>query len=123
MSNLFLMEIVKLILTIFLIAAINTLIIMVAVSVISRVRNKKENKEIESPQLSKLENPISEKPVSENQHKEIVKEDLTTLVKEIQEEPEIIKEEKKEVKPKFLKYTSKGYIAPEKDFVEKLKWR
>ncbi len=117
------MDIVKLILTVFLIAAINTLIIMTAVSVIFRVRNKKENKEKESPQLNSIVNPVNEKIIPEDQKEESTKEGLSTSFKKSQEEPEIVKEEIKEVKPKYLKYTSKGYVVPEKDNVEKLKWR
>jgi len=117
------MDNIKLIVTIFLIAAINTLVIMIVVSIIFRVRNKKENKGIESAQLNKIANPVNEKPVSEYQLEEKAKEGLTASFKNSPEGPEIIKEEIKDVKPKFLKYTSKGYIVPEKDSVNKLKWR
>ncbi|MDO8549776.1 MAG: hypothetical protein Q7S39_06460 [Ignavibacteria bacterium] len=107
------MDNVSLILIMFLVAAINTLIVVTAVYLIFKI---KVSKETETNMLMKEELAKAQKQEPSLIQKENnLQEDLSTKPKiENEKEKEVSKEKEKE-EPKFLKYTSKGYIDPEND--------
>ncbi len=115
------MDNVSLIVIMFLVAAINTFIVVIAIRLIFKIRiakeakadlEKKEEQAVElksEPSLIRKENNLQEdlsmQPKIENEKKE-----------EISAEKE---KESRQVGTKFLKYTSKGYINPENDIKKK----
>lgn len=105
--------------TILLVAAINTLIISIAVHIIFKIKNKK-GKEVKNHfRIEKI--PQKEDEISLSKEVNHQKEELN-IKQQIPKEN--MTEETTEVKPKFLKYTSAGYIVPDKDHeIETLKWR
>jgi LAS superfamily LD-carboxypeptidase LdcB len=107
--------------TIFLVAAINTLIIAIAIYIIFKIRVKKEKKEKSITKEKK--NIIAEEAAQEimEEKKEPVKPQIKPQIIDLKEEKS---KSEKEIKPKFLKYTSKGYIIPQDDEEkEKLRWQ
>ena len=107
------MDNVSLILIIFLIAAINTFIVATAIHLIYKIRNNRERK---TELVIKEEHAEPKMHESSQIKKEIDPQtdfEAKTIIED--EKKEEISKEKGKEQPKFLKYTSKGYIDPEND--------
>lgn len=99
------------ILLIFLIAALNTLIVVIAINLIFKIRMRK--RDLAEQIKTEIQTDINKANISNVQSKLLSKEKLKN-------EPEDSDSKKNEVypekeHPKFLKYTPKGYIDPGKD--------
>ncbi|HSP86951.1 MAG TPA: hypothetical protein VLN45_02365 [Ignavibacteriaceae bacterium] len=104
----------------FLIAAINTLVVVIAVHLIFKIRTRRGTKENQLKKVESIEMLKEEIPVDIKQKN--IPEEISIKPKIEDEKKEF--EIKERVKPKFLKYTTKGYIDAEKDVnKQKHTWR
>jgi len=112
------MDNISLIVIIFLVAAINTFIVATAIHLIFKIRVTRETKS----DLKKNEEPAEPLKTEPSliRRENNLQEDLSLKPKIANDKNEEISTEKeKEEQPKFLKYTSKGYIDPEDDVKKK----
>jgi hypothetical protein len=119
------MDNVALIVIMFLVAAINTFIVATAIHLIFKIRISKEVKNdlVREDSFGEKKEGQTEPLKSESsfiKKENNLMEDLSMKSKiENEKKEEISTEQKKEEEPKFKKYTSKGYIDPEKDIKKK----
>jgi hypothetical protein len=100
------------ILIIFLIAAFNTLIVVIAVHFILKIKMKRND--FRKQVKAELQNEISRTEDNEFRKKLISKEKLINEAEDSDNKKNDTYPQKDE-HPKFLKYTPKGYIDPGKD--------
>jgi hypothetical protein len=104
----------------FLIAAINTLVVVIAVHLIFKIRIRRETKEDQLKKEESLEILKEEIPIELKENK--IPEEISIKPKIEDEKKEF--EIKERLEPKFLKYTAKGYIDAGKDVKrQKHTWR
>ncbi|RPI74093.1 MAG: hypothetical protein EHM47_04530 [Ignavibacteriales bacterium] len=105
------------ILTIFLIAALNTFVVVIIVRLILKIKMdrhkiseevKKEITPLIKPQTSDLKKPVSLQ--YEKNNRPVLEEKKKNPVEKIEQ-------------PRYLKYTSDGYIKPENDVKKQHIWR
>jgi hypothetical protein len=107
--------------TIFLVAAINTLVVAIAIYIIFKIRVKKEKSITKDTKEKKIVSAAEATQEIMEEKKEPVNAQIKPQIIDLKEGK---RKSEKEIKPKFLKYTSKGYIIPQEDEEkEKLRWQ